>query len=102
MRVICVQILSQGLASSVDRWCWAVVLSHCPTTLTIKRLAKCSIRGGSKGMYIKPTFASAMPIREPTLASNLRGDVTRNPKRGHQWPQIRAYGCVCQKHLKVH
>ena len=32
---------------------------------------------------------------EPTLALNPRGDVTRNPKKGYQWPQKRT--CVRQK-----
>ena len=56
-------------------------------------VGKCSTRGGSQGMYI--TFASAMRIRQPTLALKPRGDVTRNPKQGYQWPQKRT--CVRQK-----
>ena len=32
---------------------------------------------------------------EPTLALNPRGDVTRNPNQGYQWPQKRT--CVRQK-----
>ena len=39
----------------------------------------------SRGTYI--TFASTMRIRQPTLDLKLRGDVTRNPKQGYQWPQ---------------
>ena len=35
---------------------------------------------------------------EPTLTLNPRGDVTRNPKQGYQWPQKRT--CVCQKLFK--
>ena len=35
---------------------------------------------------------------EPTLALNPRGDVTRNPKQGYQWPQKRM--CVRQKLFK--
>ena len=50
-----------------------------------KEAGKCSTRGGSWGMYI--TFASAMWIRQPTLALKPRGHVTRNPKQGYQWPQ---------------
>ena len=34
-------------------------------------------------------FASAMRIRQPTLALKPRGDVTRNPKQGYQWPHRR-------------
>ena len=47
----------------------------------------CSTRDGSQGMYI--TFASAMGIRQPSLALKPKGDVTRNPKQGYQWPQNR-------------
>ena len=32
---------------------------------------------------------------EPTLALKPRGDVTRNPKQGYQWPQ--KWTCVRQK-----
>ena len=35
---------------------------------------------------------------EPTLALNPRGDVTRNPKQGYQWPQKRT--CVSTKNFK--
>ena len=28
---------------------------------------------------------------EPTLALNPRGDITRNPKQGYQWPPKRTY-----------
>ena len=45
----------------------------------------CSTRGGSQGMYT--TFASAKAnMAKPTLALKPRGDVTRNPKQGYQWP----------------
>ena len=40
-------------------------------------------------------FTSAMRIRQPTLALKPRGDVTRNPKQGYQWPQ--KWTCVRQK-----
>ena len=66
--------------------------------LTVKRSATCSTRGGSQGTYI--TFASAMRIRQPALALKPRGDVTRNPKQGYQWPQNRTCVCVRQKYLK--
>ena len=49
----------------------------------------CSTRGGSQGTYI--TFASAMRIRQPTLTLKPRGDVTRNPKQGYQWPRNRTH-----------
>ena len=38
---------------------------------------------------------------ESTLALKPRGDVTRNPKQGYQWPQKRTCVCVRQK-LKKH
>ena len=69
-----------------------------PAMLTVKRSATCSTRGGSQGTYI--TFASAMRIRQPALALKPRGDVTRNPKQGYQWPQNRTCVCVCQKYFK--
>ena len=52
-----------------------------------QEVGKCSTRGESWGMYI--TFASAKIANkaEPTLALKPRGDVTRNPKQGYQWPQ---------------
>ena len=34
---------------------------------------------------------------EPTLALKPRGDITRNPKQGCQWPQNRTCECVQQK-----
>ena len=60
-----------------------------------QEVSKCSTRGESWGMYI--TFASAKIANkaEPTLALKPRGDVTRNPKQGYQWPQKRT--CVRQK-----
>ena len=63
-----------------------------------QEVGKCSTRGESWGMYI--TFASANIANkaEPTLALKPRGDVTRNPKQGYQWPQKRT--CVRQKLLK--
>ena len=63
-----------------------------------QEVGKCSTRGESWGMYI--TFASAKIANkaEPTLALKPRGDVTRNPKQGYQWPQKRT--CVRQKTLK--
>ena len=52
-----------------------------------QEVGKCSTRGESWGMYI--TFASAKIANkaEPTLALKPRGDITRNPKQGYQWPQ---------------
>ena len=75
-----------------------VMFQHGLDLFHIKRSAACSTRGGSQGTYI--TFASAMQIRQPTLALKPRGDVTRNPKQGYQWPQNRTCECVCQKYLK--
>ena len=63
------------------------------STPAAKRSA--SVGGGSRGTYI--TFASAMRIRQPTLALKPRGDVTRNPKQGYQWPQ--KWTCVCAKNF---
>ena len=37
---------------------------------------------------------------EPTLTLKPRGDVTRNPKQGYQWPQKKDI-CVRQKLLKI-
>ena len=52
-----------------------------------QEVSKCSTRGESWGMYI--TFASTKIVNkaEHTLALKPRGDVTRNPKQGYQWPQ---------------
>ena len=52
-----------------------------------QEVGKCSTRGESREMCI--TFASAKIANkaEPTLALKPRGDVTRNPKQGYQWPQ---------------
>ena len=63
-----------------------------------QEVGKCSTRGESWGMYI--TFASAKITNkaEPTLALKPRGDITRNPKQGYQWPQKRT--CVRQKLFK--
>ena len=64
-----------------------------------QEVGKCSTRAESWGMYI--TFASAKKIAnkaEPTLALKPRGDVTRNPKQGYQWPQKK--GHVSAKNFK--
>ena len=50
--------------------------------------AKRSACGVSEVDLRECTFASAIQIRQPTLASIPRGDVTRNLKQGYQWPQI--------------
>ena len=39
-----------------------------------------------------------MWIRQPTLALKSRGDVTRNPKQGYQWPQ--KWTCMSAKSFK--
>ena len=98
-----------GLAQLVERLAhrYSESMSSNPNSLTsaavrgdrtgcmpaAKRFGKCSSRGGSQGMYIM--FASAMRTRQPTLALKPRGDVTRNPKQGYQWPQKRT--CVRPK-----
>ena len=61
-------------------WCWAIVLSCHPTMLAMKRLAICSTRSGSEGIYI--TFISANQIGQS------RGDITKNRKQGYQCPKI--------------
>ena len=64
-----------------------------------QEVGKCSTRGESWGMYI--TFASAKIANkaEPTLALKPRGDVTRNPKQGYQWPQKRTCVYVSAKNF---
>ena len=44
-------------------------------------------------------FASAMQIGQPTQALEPRGNVTRNPKQGYQWSEVRACECVRQKYF---
>ena len=65
-----------------------------------QEVGKCSTRGESWGMYI--TFASAKIVNkaEPTLALKPRGDITRNPKQGYQWPQKRTCVSAKKKNLK--
>ena len=71
---------------SLTKFIWIYVkYKHLPTNWQLYR-----------GTYI--TFASAMWIRQPTLALKPRGDVTRNQKQGYQWPQ--KWTCVRQKLLK--
>ena len=66
-----------------------------------QEVGKCSTRGESWGMYITSTSTKIVNKAEPTLALKPRGDVTRNPKQGYQWPQKRT--CVRQKlFLKKH
>ena len=48
-------------------------------------------------MYITLPLQKANKA-EPTLALNPRGDVTRNPKQGYQWPPKRT--CVYPKNFK--
>ena len=49
-------------------------------------------------MYITFTSAKHANKAEPTLALKPRGDVTRNPKQGYQWPQNRTH--VSAKNFK--
>ena len=58
----------------------------------------CNTIGGPWGMYITFTSAKKVNKAEPTLALNSRGHITRNPKKGHQWPLKRT--CVHQKFFK--
>ena len=51
-----------------------------------------------KSSSVSWKFASAMVIRQPTLASKPRGDATRNPKQGTSGPEIGQ--SVQQKHFK--
>ena len=46
----------------------------------------CSTRGGLGNVHYC-CLCNANKA-EPTLALNPRGDITRNPKQGYQWPQI--------------
>ena len=73
---------------------------RCPTMLSVKRSATCSTRGGSQEMYIHYIRLCNANKAEPTLALKPRGDVTRNPKQGYQWPQNRTCECVRQKFKK--
>ena len=47
------------------------------------------------GMYITSASTKIANKAEPTLALKPRGDITRNPKQGYQWPQKRT--CVRKK-----
>ena len=62
-----------------------------------KRSANVAPEVGSWGMYITLASAKKANKAEPTLALNPRGDVTRNPKQGYQWPQKRT--CVSDKNF---
>ena len=62
-----------------------------------QEVGKCSTRGKSWGLYITFTSAKIANKAEPTLALKPRGDVTRNPKQGYQWPQN---GHVSAKNFK--
>ena len=74
------------LGECTGRWRhWAIVLTCCPTMLTVKRFATCITIGGS---------------RQSTLALKPIRHVTRNPKHWYQWPQNRICECVPQEHLK--
>ena len=74
----------QWLGDCTSRWqCWAVILHHHPTMLTVERLAMCSTRGGSEEMYIRSIFASAMQIRKiPLWIYNLKDTSPEIQNRG--------------------
>ena len=50
------------------------------------------------------TFTSTKKVNkaEPTLALKPRGDITRNPKQGYQWPQNRTHVSAKNCLKKVH
>ena len=64
------------------------------------RSATCNTWGGSQEMYIHYICLCNANKAELTLALKPRGDVTRNPKQGCQWPQNRTCEYVWQKYFK--
>ena len=62
-----------------------------------QEVGKCSTRGGSRGILLHSPLQKVNKA-EPTLALNPRGDITRNPKQGYQWPPKRT--CVSAKKKK--
>ena len=57
----------------------------------------------NKIIRVNKTYITYLPPQssnkaEPTLALKPRGDVTRSPKQGYQWPQ--KWTCVQQKFFK--
>ena len=67
--------------------------------LAIKRLESVAPKV-DLGEYTLHSPLQKMNKAEPTLPLKPRGDVTRNPKQGYQWPPKRACVCVRQKHFK--
>ena len=65
--------------------------------LATKRLARVApeVDLGECTLHLPPQKSNKA---EPTLALKPRGDVTRNPKQGYQWPQKRT--CVSAKNFK--
>ena len=52
-----------------------------------QEVSRCSTRGESQGTCnVTHTPLPSANKAEPTLALKPRGDVTRSPKQGYQWP----------------
>ena len=51
----------------------------------------CSTRGESQGMFNTRMPPSSPNKAEPPLALKPRGDVTRSPKQGYQWPHKKTH-----------
>ena len=52
-----------------------------------KEVSRCRTRGESQGMCnVTQTPPLSLNKAEPTLALKPRGDITRSPKQGYQWP----------------
>ena len=62
---------------------------------------ECSTKDGSQGMHITFTSAKEANKAEPTLALKPRGDVTRNPKQGDQWPPKKGHMCPPKNFKKI-
>ena len=52
-----------------------------------QEVSRCHTRGESQGMCnVTHTPPLSLNKAEPTLALKPRGDITRSPKQGYQWP----------------
>ena len=64
-----------------------------------QEISRCSTRGESLGMCnATRTPPPSVNKAEPTLALKPRGDVTRSPKQGYQWPHKK--GLMSSKNFK--
>ena len=95
-----VQFLTQRYSESTSPLLATVCVDRTGSCAGCQDIGRCSTRSGSQGMYIM--FASAMQIRQPSLTLKPRGDVTRNPKQGYQWPQNRTHVSAKNFLKKVH